>query len=650
MVSDLTKNVNMPLRWRIFNPNHQFNTRFPSFGAPMHIEYCVTNQRVITRLCLYHSGRAGPALLRFNQNRVSFEQTACADSLPLTAHHRSNIFLETNMSATDPRPVATPETGNPEWFLPEEARTRLQELFKSLKNDVEVLVFTAPGLNDPFNEYLIRLVTDLARLDTRIKAQFHGLDSEAAKKHAVASSPVALISPDKFKIRFSGAPVGEEGRSFLSALLFASAGVSGLSDVSRQILEQLDEPRKAQVFVTPTCPYCPGQVLNAVRCAIEKPGLVAAECIESEENPELATKYNVGSVPHTVFNDGAHEQLGLMPEERFALELLTLKNADELLDREGLDLPQAEPGEYDLVIAGAGPAGLTAAIYAVRSGLKTVVLEKSVIGGQVTLTPVVENYPGFKTVPGKALMEIMTDHARRYVVIQEGEGVESVRREKDRLLCQTPRGAYSAKALILSTGATSRKLGVPGEEEYFGAGVNYCASCDGYLYKSKKVAVVGGGNTALTDALHLKHLGIEVSVIHRRDSFRAQKHLQDSLERENIPVIWNTEVVKVNGEKGHATGITLRNLKTGQTSEMPLDGMFIAVGYTPHNELAKQLGLELDEAGFVKVDKNMRTSERMVYACGDLTGGVQQIATAIGEGSVAAITAFEDISHPYWIE
>jgi thioredoxin reductase (NADPH) len=555
------------------------------------------------------------------------------------------------MSDPQKQPAKTPpEQGKDEWFLPEEARTRLKELFKSLVNNVEVAVFTAPGLNDPYNEYVTKLVSDLARLDERIQPSFHGLDGEAAKKHGVAASPTVLLAPDKYKIRFSGAPVGEEGRSFLSAILHASAGNSGLSDVSRQILEKLDQPRKAQVFVTPTCPYCPGQVLNAVRCAVEKPGLVAAECVETDENPDLAAEYNVGSVPHTVFNDGAHEQLGLMPEERFALELFALKDAEEVLGSGQADLPKAEPGEYDLVIAGAGPAGLTAAIYAVRSGLKTVVLEKSVIGGQVTLTPVVENYPGFKTVPGKALMEIMTDHARRYAPIVEGEGVESIAREGDRLLCNTPRGAYRAKAVILSTGATYRKLGIPGEEEYFGAGVNYCASCDGYLYKSKKVAVVGGGNTALTDALHLKNLGIEVTVIHRRHTFRAQKHLQDSLEREGIPVIWDTQVTEVRGENGRATGIALRNVETGETSEMQLDGMFIAIGYTPHNELAKALGLELDEAGFVKVDKNMRTSQRLVYACGDLTGGVQQIVTAIGEGSVAAITAFEDISHPYWIE
>lgn len=539
-------------------------------------------------------------------------------------------------------------TDQEKWFLPEDARTRLLELFQNLDAEVPLKVFTAPGLNDAYNEYVVQLVTDMARLDSRIRPEFHGLEDEAARTYGVQSSPVVLMAPDQYHIRFVGAPVGEEGRSFLSALLHVSTGNSGLSETSRAILRQLDKPRKAQVFVTPTCPYCPGQVLNAIRCAVERPGLVAAECVEADENPELAARFNVGSVPHTVFNDGEHEQLGLMPEERFALELTRLQGAEELQDQEDLDLPQAEPGEYDVVIAGAGPAGITAAIYAVRSGLKTVVLEKSVIGGQVTLTPVVENYPGFTSVPGKTLMEIMTDHARRYAAIQEGEGVTSVRREGSGFVCETPRGSYRAKALILATGATYRKLSIPGEETYFGAGVNYCASCDGYLYKSKTVAVVGGGNTALTDALHLKNLGIDVTVIHRRDGFRAEKHLQDSLERADIPVIRDTVVEEIHGSNGRAHSVTLRHLKSDQTSRMELDGLFIAIGYTPHNELARELGLDLDQAGFVQVDKQMRTSEKMIFACGDITGGVQQIVTAIGEGSVAALTAFEDISHPYW--
>lgn len=404
--------------------------------------------------------------------------------------------------------------------------------------------------------------------------------------------------------------------------------------------------------------------MSAIKCAIAKPDLVKVECIEMNENPEITDHYGIGSVPHTIFNEGAHEGLGLMPEERFVVELIYLKSAEELLEegalpgQEGKKAPAGygtiEPGEVDLVIIGAGPAGLTAGIYAVRAGLKAVVLEKNIAGGQVALTPVVENYPGFTTVPGKQLMDIMSEHAREYVPVHEGEGVESIEmgdiQTDEPITVTTNRGTYSAKAIILTMGAAYRKLGADGEDKYFGRGINYCASCDGYLYKGKSVAIVGGGNTALTDALHLKNLGVDVTIIHRRDTFRAQKPLQESLERENIPVLWNTVVDEIQGDGRRVNNLKIRNLMTRAVTDIPVDGAFIAIGQEPATELAKTIGVKLKPDGFIEVGSDMRTSIPRIYAAGDITGGLQQIVTAIGEGSIAAMSAFEDISHPYWKE
>lgn len=404
--------------------------------------------------------------------------------------------------------------------------------------------------------------------------------------------------------------------------------------------------------------------MSAIKCAIAKPELVRAECIEMSENPELTDHYEVGSVPHTVFNEGTHHGLGLMPEERFVVELINLKSAEQLMEdgtlpgqEEGKSLSgfgTIEPGEVDLVIIGAGPAGLTAGIYAVRAGLKTVVLEKHIVGGQVALTPVVENYPGFTSVPGKQLMDIMSEHARQYVPVHEGEGVDAIEigdlAKGESITVTTNRGTYSTKAIIMTMGAAYRKLGVDGEDKYFGQGINYCASCDGFLYKGKSVAIIGGGNTALTDALHLKNLGVNVTIIHRRDSFRAQKPLQDSLEREGIPVLWNTVIDEIQGDGKRVNNLKIRNLMTRAVSDLPVDGTFIAIGQTPATELAKALDVELKPDGFVKVGPDMRTSVPRIYAAGDLTGGLQQIVTAIGEGSIAAMSAFEDISQPYWKE
>jgi thioredoxin reductase (NADPH) len=540
-----------------------------------------------------------------------------------------------------------------EWFLPPDSVRQLKELFTNLQGDVHLEVYTREGYNDSFNDFCRKFTADLARLSPRITVSLHELGSARAEARGVERSPTILIEPERYNIRYTGAPVGEEGRSFLTTLLHVSLGKTGLSEFSEHLLAKLEEPRDVKVFVTAACPYCPGQVLNAVKAAVARPELVSVDCVEINEHRDLADRYGVGSVPQTNFADG-FGQLGLMPEERFMLELVTLKDADEVLRSGGLEklvgaeaaaiLQAGEPGEYDVVVVGAGPGGLTAAIYTERAGLSTVVLEKGIIGGQVAVTPVVENYPGFAGVPGKQLMDIMGQHARQYCDIREGEGVSAITRLEDgRFELTTDRGAYTARAVILSTGADYRKLGAPGEDEYFGRGVNYCASCDGYLYKSRRVVVVGGGNTALTDALYMKNLGIDVTIVHRRDSFRAEKHLQDSVEREGIPVVWDAEVTSLNGDGAKLTSLTLKG-KDGTTSELETDGVFVAIGHVPHNELAGPLGVALGEGGWILADRAMRTSEERVYACGDVTGGVQQIVTAVGEGSTAAISAFEDLS------
>ncbi|BCS88258.1 FAD-dependent oxidoreductase [Pseudodesulfovibrio sediminis] len=549
-----------------------------------------------------------------------------------------------------------------DWFLPKDVQDQLTKTFKDLKDDVILEVFTQPGVNDEFSDYTVKFCTDLARLTDKITVREFAIPSARADELGVTASPTLCINPDEYHIRFLGAPLGEEGKAFITAIMLVSLKMSALSETSAPIIEALHDKRLIQVFVSPTCPYCPGQAMNAIKCAIAKPDLVTAECIEMNENPELTEHYNVGSVPHTVINEGAHEALGLLPEERFAVELVYLKSAEELLKegalpgQEGDKAPKGfgtiEPGEVDLVIIGAGPAGLTAGIYAVRAGLKAVVLEKSIIGGQVALTPVVENYPGFATVPGKQLMDIMSEHAREYVPVHEGEGVESIEmgdiENDETITVTTTRGVYSTKAIILVTGASYRKLGAKGEDTYFGRGINYCASCDGYLYKGKSVAIIGGGNTALTDALHLKNLGVEVTLIHRRDTFRAQQPLVDSVEREGIAVLWDTVVDEIQGNDQRVTNLKIRNLKTKAVTDLPVDGAFVAIGQEPATELALSMGVELKPDGFVKVGPDMRTNVPRVYAAGDLVGGLQQIVTAIGEGSIAAMSAFEDIAHPYW--
>jgi thioredoxin reductase (NADPH) len=310
------------------------------------------------------------------------------------------------------------------------------------------------------------------------------------------------------------------------------------------------------------------------------------------------------------------------------------------------DSSEAILGDYDVIIIGGGPAGMAAGIYARRAGLEAVVLEKGVPGGQVLTSPNIENYPGFPEIAGMKLMEQMAEHARRYVDIKEGEEVVRIR-SSEKFEVFTNAGRYTSKAIILTAGSSHRKLDVPGEELFTGRGVSYCATCDGFFFKGKDVIVVGGGNTALTDALYLHSIGAKVSMVHRRDSFRADKHLQETVRGHRIPVAWDTVVDEIKGDD-NVTSVTLRNLKTGTTSSRVASGVFIAVGEIPSSQLAAELGLEMGPGGFVNVDKSFRTNVPFVYAAGDVTGGIRQIVAAVHGGAAAALSCFEDLMKPYY--
>jgi len=326
----------------------------------------------------------------------------------------------------------------------------------------------------------------------------------------------------------------------------------------------------------------------------------------------------------------------------FALSLLKL-------EAQTIFIPEsdAEQVETDLLIIGGGPAGLTAGIYAVRSGLKTAIVERQALGGQVATTPVVENYPGFTSVGGKTLVDIMVSHALQYVQIFLGEDVVDVQYGKP-IVVQTSRRKFLTKSMLFATGANHRHLNVPGETRLAGRGVSYCSTCDGPLFKGKRVVMIGGGNSAVTEALHLFHMGIDVALIHRRDKLRAQEFLTKQLLDNKIPVIWNTEIKEIRGED-RVREIVLLNRKTQETTTRKVDGVFIAIGYEPAVELAKKIGLELNADGYIKHDGRHRTNLRGVYSAGDVEGGYKQIVTASGQGAEAAMAIFEDMINPYWM-
>lgn len=293
---------------------------------------------------------------------------------------------------------------------------------------------------------------------------------------------------------------------------------------------------------------------------------------------------------------------------------------------------------HDVIITGAGPAGLAAAIYTGRARLDTLVLEKATPGGQILLTDFVENYPGFPDgIAPFQLMEDFRKQAEKFGARITMDEVREVDRKGDFWRLVGNRGDYSARAAIVATGSSHRKLDVEGEKELTGKGVSYCATCDGAFFMNKDVAVVGGGDWALTEALFLTRFCSTVKIIHRRDQFRGEKILQERVfENSKIKVLWDAVVEKISGAES-LKSITIRNVKDNTTSELMLDGLFVSIGTVPNSEIVKDL-VTLNEWGEIKVRSNMSTNQPGLFAAGDVTNACpQQMATAVGTGVAAAI-------------
>ncbi len=302
--------------------------------------------------------------------------------------------------------------------------------------------------------------------------------------------------------------------------------------------------------------------------------------------------------------------------------------------------------QYDIIIIGAGPGGLTAGIYAGRQGTKNLIIDRDLAGGIGREVPEMENYPGFDKISGLELIEKMKAQAIKNTEIHEMEEVtEIIKNDTEyRFTVRTTKDTYQSKTIILATGSSHRHLEAKGEDEFKGKGVSYCATCDGFFFAGRDIIMVGGGNSALQEALYLKNLGANVTVVHRRDEFRAQKHLQNQIKEKEIPTILNATVEEIKGDM-LVESVVLKNTKTGELTEIPTNGVFISVGYIPHTELAQQLGVELDETGHIIIDKEQKTNVSYVYAIGDVCIGLKQWVVACGEGAVAATSAFEDIQN-----
>ncbi len=300
---------------------------------------------------------------------------------------------------------------------------------------------------------------------------------------------------------------------------------------------------------------------------------------------------------------------------------------------------------FDIIIIGAGPAGLTAGLYAGRQNSKALVIDKGLAGGLGSEVPMMENYPGFDLISGMELISKMKPQCEKFSEIRENQIIEDIEKRDDGIYIKTKSSIgddfneYLTKSVILATGASHKHLNVPGESEFLGRGVAYCATCDGMFFVNRNVLMVGGGNSAAQEALYLKNIGCNVKIVHRRDSLRCEHRLEELLQEKGVEILWNSTIKEIRGEMA-VNSVTL--VRDGVEEEYETDAVFVAIGDEPSNGLAKQLGVELDENGYIITDKSQSTNVSGVYAAGDITGGVKQWIVACGEGAVAAISAYQD--------
>lgn len=533
--------------------------------------------------------------------------------------------------------------------IDEETKARLQEILNNLVSPVRLVFFTQKNAC-PACEQQLELLKDLSFLSGKLELVVYDfvLHGDEAMSYKIDKIPAtAIIGTKDYGIRFYGLTAGYEFSSLIEAVLMVSTGSSGLDPQLEELVKSIREPVHLQVMVTLTCPYCPRMVHVADQFAFVNQN-VRADMVEASEFPQLAQRYNVTDVPKTIINE-AHSFEGAVPAGTVYMEILKAVSPEEYnqLEKAVREIQGTrktglaeEKHEYEVIIVGGGPAAMSAAIYSARKALDVALIAKK-LGGQIEYTATIENYLGMPNVSGADMIEAFRDHLENYPIAEAlGTNVVKIEMTDKGFLVETnDNRQFRARSVIYCAGKEYNRLGVPGEEQFIGKGIGFCATCDAPLYKDKRVAVVGGGNSAFTSVRDLLSFASEVHLIHRRKEFKADAALvQEVLKMKNLTVHTDTLVRSFFGTD-KLTGVGLESVDGKERFDLNVDGVFLEIGLNPNTDPLKTL-VELNSKGEVPVGRDQSTNIKGLFAAGDVTDVEEkQIAIAVGQGALAALAA-----------
>jgi len=538
-----------------------------------------------------------------------------------------------------------------EAIIDEKIKGELKLVLSNLKSPVRLLLFTRKG-DCPACLKQEQLLRELCALTDILKLEVHDivLDGDTALNYRIDKTPATAVADGRDRgIRFYGFTGGYEFTSLLEAVIMVSTGHSHLDPQLEEMVKKVDKPVHLEVMTTLTCQYCPAMVQVAHAFAFVNDN-IRADMVEAGEFPELAQKYQVTGVPKTMIN-GTHSFTGALPAPAAYLEVIkavdperyeTIMEEVRKAQGAGKTTKAAEDHTYELVIVGGGPAAMSAALYAARKGLDTALIAKK-MGGQMTYTAGVDNYLGLAGVSGSDMTEAFRAHMGRYPIAEAiGSGVAGIAKDGGGFLLSTEDGRkFRALSVVYCAGKEYLRLGVPGEDRFIGKGIGFCATCDAPLYRGKRVAVVGGGNSAFTSARDLLGFASEIHLVHRRSGFRADESLVKELEKAPNVKFHNPMEVREYLGTDKLNGVRIESPDGKQKLELAVDGVFLEIGLTPNSEPVKEL-IQLNPVGEVLVDRNQHTSEKGLFAAGDVTDTEEkQISIAVGQGAQAALAAYK---------